>query len=309
MTYAYAKCKNILVDDYSKPYRDEVVRYLDLIATTDVGRTLYTFTAKTMKTVRIAWTPGMNWIADTGASIISQADIDRVDRAARKIQAERHIHNPDDAWEAAFKEDSVIQAKTKGQYLKGHPVMRSFSLDILKAFGLHSTFMIPTIDVGTGQGADVELDYHPAAFRQIMKNTKRVPIGFGPGEALYHELVHAFRMMAGAVLSDNVPEAWDMDDFEEFCSILAANMYRSARGFTHLRFDHGVADEKAPWRGTTELPMALSDSGRYYKAFKPEIVKWFATQRAFCLALAGSCAPFNPMAVAADDLKLAFARC
>jgi hypothetical protein len=99
-----------------------------------------------------------------------------------------------------------------------------------------------------------------------------------------------------------------MYSFEEFCSILAANMYRSARGFKTLRYDHHVTAEAAPWLGTTPLPPELANSKRYYQEFKPEIVKWFNTQRGFCVALAGSRAPFNPMAVAAADLKIAVAR-
>jgi hypothetical protein len=307
MVYAYPKCKNVLVDDYSKPYRDEVLRYLDLIATTDVGRTLYDFIGKTTKTVRITWTLGMSWTL-TGASPISQADIDRIVAAAQRISRLRRIRI-EDAVEAAMNEDAIITAKRRGQYAKGHPVMQAIHIAVFEALGLHADFMVPTREEGTGDGADVELDYHPAAFEEIMKKTGRVPIGMGPGEALYHELVHAQRMMAGALLNDNVPEQWNMDDFEEFCAILAANMYRSARGFTRLRLDHHVLSDRAPWRGATELPPELADSQRYFEAFKPEIVKWFNNQRGFCLALAGSCAAFNPMAVAARSLGLPVAVC
>jgi hypothetical protein len=42
---------NILVEDYSKPYRDEVVRYLDLIPTTDVGLNLYKFMPKIVRDI------------------------------------------------------------------------------------------------------------------------------------------------------------------------------------------------------------------------------------------------------------------
>jgi hypothetical protein len=307
MDFAYPKCKNILIDVQSIPYKNEVLRYLDLISTVDVGRSLYKFLGATTKTVRITWTLGMHW-GGTGVSQFTKADTDRIVQSALRIQRERRI-SIEDAVTAATNEDAIMQAKFKGQFAKGHPVMREFTLSILEAFGLHSSFMLPTKDIGTGAGIDVELNYHPAAFRQIIKNTGRIAPGFGPGEALYHELVHAQRSMAGLFLDENVPEHWNMDSFEEFCGILAANMYRSARGFTTFRYDHRVKDDKAPWRGGIDLPGELADPRRYYQAFKPEIVKWFNTQRAFCVALAESCAPFNPMAVAADDLGIAFARC
>jgi hypothetical protein len=169
--------------------------------------------------------------------------------------------------------------------------------------------MVPTADTGVGGGIDVQLNYHPAAWRQMIKNTGGIPLALGPGEVLYHELVHALRSMAGVFLDDNVLERWDMDSFEEFCSIVAANMYRSARGFKTLRYDHGWQSNKAPWRGASELPQELADPAKYYERFKPQIVKWFNNQRDFCVALAESCAPFNPMAVAADDLGIPFMKC
>jgi hypothetical protein len=307
MVYVYPKCTNIIVADYSKPYRDEVVRYLDLIATTDVGLTLYKFMGRAKKNVRIDWTLGMHW-GETGASPINKADIDRIVESALKISRDRHI-SIGDAVTAAQNEDAVWQTKARNQYEKDHPVMQEITIGIFDALGLHSNFMFPTADKGTGLGVDVELSYHPAAFRQIMKNTGRVPVGFGPGEALYHELVHALRMMLGLLLVENVPERWNMDSFEEFCSILAANMYRSARGFETLRYDHRFQNEKAPWRGTTELPAALTDSKKYYEHFKPQIIKWFNNQRDFCTDLATSCAPFNPMKLAAKDLGIPVTGC
>jgi hypothetical protein len=307
MDFAYPKCKNILIDVQSKPYRDEVVRYLDLIATTDVGQTLYKFIAQTTKSARITWTLGDHWLT-TGAKPVSKSDVERVAKSSIKIERERGL-SEEAALDAAISEDAIISQKLRGQYAKGHPVMKEIRFSILEMLGLHSTFMVPTNDVGTGLGADVELNYHPAAFRQMIKNTGRVGIGFGPGEYLYHELVHALRTMAGLYLDENVPERLDMDNFEEFCAILAANIYRSARGFTRLRLDHHVANEKTPWTGATELPPALSDPRRYFEHFKPQIVKWFNNQRPFCVALAESCAPFNPMAIAAGDLGIPVAKC
>jgi hypothetical protein len=306
MTFAYPRCAAIRVDDYSKPYRNEVVRYLDLIATTDVGRTLYTFMARSSKTVFVTWSPGADWM-DTGVSTISSAHARRLLPVAQRIARERHIDLMA-AFEAAFNEDPALKKKRMGEYAKGHPVMQNLHIDILARLGLPSDFLVPTNETGTGEGADVQLDYHPAAFRQLVKTTGTIGVGFGPGEALFHELVHALRAMTGVELAENVIERWDMDGFEEFCSIVAANIYRSARGFRQLRFDHRIGPATSPWRDNTPLSAELADSRRYYERFKPQIVKWFANQRDFCAALASSRAPFNPMAVAADDLGVPYVR-
>lgn len=50
--FEYPICKNIRVFEYV-PYRREVVRYLDLITTTYVGRTLYRYIAKRIHTIEI----------------------------------------------------------------------------------------------------------------------------------------------------------------------------------------------------------------------------------------------------------------
>lgn len=307
MVHVYSRCNNIRVDDHSKPYRDEVVRYLDLIASTDVGRTLYEFLSKPSKAVRITWKLGMDGL-DPQTRAFNDEDLRRLTQSSKRIARERGLSD-DAAFDIALKEDATLKAKLKGIYAKDHPVMMQLRLSVLELFGLHSTFMFPTKEKGTGEGSDVELNYHPAAYRQLNKTLGFIGMGSGPGEVLLHELVHALRMTTGITLYENVPERRNMDDFEEFCSILAANMYRSARGFTKLRYDHHPANDKAPWRGGSELPASLRDSKRYYQEFKPEIVKWFNNQRAFCVALAGSCAPFNPMAVAASDLGIPFTRC
>jgi hypothetical protein len=307
MDFAYPKCKNILVDVQSKPYKDEIVRYLDLISTTDVGQTVYKFIGRTNKTARITWTLG-SFSLNAKTNPYSAADLKRLEQSVQKIVKERGL-GEEDAFAAAFKEDAVMQAKLHGQYAKGHPIMREIEISLFKALGLHSTFLVPTEEIGTGLGIDVELEFHPAGYRQVIKNTGRIAAGFGPAEVLCHELVHALRMMEGAMLNENIQERWNMDSFEEFCSIVSANMYRSPRGFTTFTYDHRYQDEKAPWRGASKLPAALADPRRYYEAFKPQFVKWFNNQRAFCLALAESCAHFNPMAVAAADLGVAFAKC
>jgi hypothetical protein len=148
MDFAYPKCKNLLIDVQSIPYKNEVVRYLDLISTTDVGRTLYSFIGQTTKSVRITWTLGDHWLT-TGAKAVSKSDVERVANSSIKIEKERGL-SEEAALDAAISEDAIVSQKLRGQYAKGHPVMKEIRLSILEVLGLHSTFMVPTNDVGTG---------------------------------------------------------------------------------------------------------------------------------------------------------------
>jgi hypothetical protein len=148
---------------------------------------------------------------------------------------------------------------------------------------------------GTGHGSDVTLKYHPANQRQFVANMKAILPGSGPGEMLFHELIHAMRAVHGVFLRTAVPNNPKMLNFEEFCSVAASNVYRSERGFKIMRDSHA---------GFHSLEKSLSDAGLYYDWYKGEFSKWFSTQRNFCIALANSQAAFNPFKSAAIDLKL-----
>ena len=189
---------------------------------------------------------------------------------------ERNLVNayadPDD-WNDAF---------TKG-------ALRMIPLEI-KGYG---TLMMPEGHFGTGAGTGAVVKYHPAMWQQMARNLGYIAPGFGAGEVLFHEMLHAMRMMHGKFLRTAVTEDAHMDDFEEFCAILAANMYRSERGFHLMRLNH--------W-GSEALSKDLSEPVHYAQFFQKEIEKWFASQRTFCLELAQSPASFNPMKYVAEDL-------
>lgn len=149
--------------------------------------------------------------------------------------------------------------------------------------------------VGTGRGSETYVDYHPATWRQREKNMGGIGVGAGPAEILFHEMTHAYRMQRGLSVDDPVPNYPQFDDVEEFYAILAANVYRSERGFTHLRTDH--------W-GFKKQGAYLSYPAFFYDEFRDLINKWFADDRAFCLAMADVDAKFNPFQYAAVDLGL-----
>lgn len=159
----------------------------------------------------------------------------------------------------------------------------------------YGTVMVPNGWMGTGGGSFVTLKYHPAMFRQLVANKGRIDPGDGPGEVLFHELVHAMRMMLGKFIRTTVIADVHMDDFEEFTAILASNIYRSERGFTHFRTNHA---------GFVALPPELSTSEGYAHKFHDAIELWSRSQQDFCLELANTNTAFNPLKVVAKDLGL-----
>ncbi len=235
---------NIWIQQDSAAYRNEVIRYLDLVRTTYAGRVLLKFIGAIRKGILIL----------------------------------PYKPTPQDPVNAYAQPQSEPDA-----YTKGNAVMQGFDIP---NFG---TIQLPTAVFGTGAGSNVWLKYHPATFRQYVINKGRVSPGSGPGEVLFHELVHAQRMMEGKVIRTTVPEHIHMDDFEEFCAIVAANIYRSERGFELLRSDH--------W-GNQAIRGPRADQVEYYKIYKSQFERWYSSQPNFCRALAESPAKFNPLRIA-----------
>ncbi|MFL5259971.1 MAG: M91 family zinc metallopeptidase [Hyphomicrobiales bacterium] len=146
---------------------------------------------------------------------------------------------------------------------------------------------------GTGSGSAVTVEYHPATFRQLNQNMGRIAPGGGPGEALFHEMVHGYRQQRGQAL--NI-DKFGTEPAEEFYAVLASNVYRSERGFTRFR---------AAWSSRfAPLADSLSDSELYYDEFKGPIDQWFVSDRGFCLDAANANARFNPFRAAAVAVGL-----
>jgi hypothetical protein len=120
-----------------------------------------------------------------------------------------------------------------------------------------------------------------------------------PNETLFHELVHAFRMVAevntGPTLAGGL---YKYDDFEEFCAILATNIYISDRTNlvkSSLRQSH---------RSGRDLEGDLAGSFTFFRSGGNT---FYWVQR-FCRenigvtkALAGEKADFNPIAAYYHD--------
>jgi hypothetical protein len=250
---------NIFIHNNPVAYRREVARYLDLIRTTESGRTLIKF----------------------------------IMMSGRKLLIKPYHPTYGHPTNAFAHPDIPLAA-----YPKGAPVMREDTVGIIGAvLGVNPdlSVMVPTGDVGIGGGSPVTITYHPTPYREFIKRKGRIDPGDGPGEVLFHEMVHAMRQMFGKYIHATVVEDLYMDNFEEFCAVVAANIYRQERGFTSLRSDHlGHVS-----LGTIKSERYLVDSDAYYEKYRPSIDKWFASQGGFCLELARCKVKFNPLREAA----------
>jgi hypothetical protein len=149
---------------------------------------------------------------------------------------------------------------------------------------------------GTGKGSDTEIYYHPANLREANKRRGYIAAGYGPGEALFHEMIHGLRQLSGVRRPGEtvIGEENTMHSVEELYAIMAANVYRSDRGFTVLRADHRM---KSP-----PLRDARVYQSYYYEHYQTYIDKWFNEQREFCLDMSHVTAKFNPFREAAVRL-------
>jgi len=162
----------------------------------------------------------------------------------------------------------------------------------IDVFGRHIDLPI----IGTGKGTIVDLHYHPATWREKNKRAGHIAPGDGPAEVLFHEMTHGLRELFGLMqYKDTVDGEPQMDSTEEFYAIMAANVYRSDRGFTLLRADH--------W-SSKKITGGLIYQSAYYEHYQTYIDKWFKEQRAFCLDMARVPAKFNPFREAAVALSL-----
>lgn len=192
-------------------------------------------------------------------------------------------HNPDGYINAAASADDF-----KGAYGSGMPINGVWTIP---GYG---KITIPTW-VGTGHGSTVTLKFHPAIFRQLNANQGYIAAGAGPGEILFHEMIHALRQVYGVMMDVPIVEDRAMDNFEEFCAVSASNVYRSERGFHVLRSNH---------EGFTALKTAETDPELYAQKFAKHLERWFGQQRSFCLEMAASQAKFNPFKFTAYSLGL-----
>src|SRR5262249_52782436 len=94
--------------------------------------------------------------------------------------------------------------------------------------------------LGTGKGTDPTVLFTPG----MWKGTQ------GPGtfadEVLFHELVHASRIISGVQYLQHVDH--DYDNQEEYLAVVLTNIFLAEKGQTKLRADHSFHDDNPKLR-------------------------------------------------------------
>jgi hypothetical protein len=110
--------------------------------------------------------------------------------------------------------------------------------------------------LGTGEGANVTIHYHPLTW--LLGSFRTGLVGnLMPDDVLVHELVHALRMMSGMVRPINLSTLYHTrrwGNSEEFYGVLVANIYISERNSIErrgqpLRGNVGPVDQFSPLTG------------------------------------------------------------
>jgi hypothetical protein len=143
---------------------------------------------------------------------------------------------------------------------------------------------------GTGDGSDVHVKYSPRIYRG--SGCYGGVFGSQPDEILFHELVHAYRMMQG--LYNPVPtktaDLWNYLNEEEWLAILIANIYIAAKNSlqNQLRADH---------EGHTKLEAPLNSSVGFLnnEDHRGLVQKYWMQEGALYQFLATVFAPYNPI--------------
>jgi hypothetical protein len=109
--------------------------------------------------------------------------------------------------------------------------------------------------VGKGGGANCNILFSPEVAEAIRNRTRKAHHGHAPAmatdEILYHELVHASRMIAG-VFKDTLADHW-YQDAEEYLAVILTNIYVSDKGGPPL-FRAFYAEPPDGYKGKDPLP-------------------------------------------------------
>ena len=137
---------------------------------------------------------------------------------------------------------------------------------------------------------------YAGGYGQVTIEFLRMYPGWGPDEVLFHEMVHAARLLgfdsyrADAKVRERMIHD-GYDDEEEYFAVLVANIYISEKGkpYTSLRKGHGLAD---PHLKESEVePMAF-----LFEDYNYELIDAFCDQHPkIAPMIADAPAKFNPI--------------
>src|SRR5262249_30792465 len=94
-------------------------------------------------------------------------------------------------------------------------------------------FKFGEVRTGSGVGSDCFIEFTPKTF---FGPEMQLP-GPAPDEVLFHELVHASRMMRGVYRHSFINQ--DYTDYEDYVAVSIENIYLSDKGQQNLRGSHG----------------------------------------------------------------------
>lgn len=135
--------------------------------------------------------------------------------------------------------------------------------------------------VGTGKGIDCVVNYNANAPCASQPGTP-------PDERLLHELVHAFRIMAGRTHPAPILNEPEIGNYEEFMAILVTNIYRSVQRRPGVRKDH---------RSHEPLGGKIADPERYQERFGNYLLSFYIEHPDMFQSLAEADAVWNPIAI------------
>jgi hypothetical protein len=142
---------------------------------------------------------------------------------------------------------------------------------------------------GRGQGLDTTVEFSPDMFGAGSAFTGP---GSQPDEVLFHEMVHASRMMRGRSFALRVNQGYDNE--EEYISVVLTNVYLSEKGQPVFRANHDFPPNRALLhpdkfldnvQGVDLSPKVLIER---FRLSTPDFYRAYA-------AIDATSAPFNPI--------------
>jgi hypothetical protein len=155
---------------------------------------------------------------------------------------------------------------------------------------------------GTGKGADVVVYFSAGAFTDtFLKDYMTGEAGTDPDEVLYHELVHATRMIHGTMTFRKVRGRPHFGNVEEYFAVAITNIYLSEKG-VRLRGAYDPGSEENPPKDWSVMKHPADFYGNIDKLSLPPaklMDEFKRTQRPFYDDLARLPTPpwFNPVKI------------
>lgn len=143
-----------------------------------------------------------------------------------------------------------------------------------------------------GGGTNVIMWYEPGAWSKPSAKASIDPANhFHADDVLFHELVHALRMLRGLMDMSKI-RGWD--NIEDLFAIMLTNIYNSSNNRNNdLRGDHGV-----PFRvlGNSALrPTEQIDEQGFYTAFSTDIDRLWLSLPDLCQGMSRVACRWNPL--------------